>query len=227
MSYPSQGIQNPNVSVPTANSASNIYIADAIGNKTDIASETVNVASLIALSRKILSEAHEIERHLHNYERWIGPAAVASGEDHVADALGEVGGTPAGVITSFQLTSGANKTWGTAVQIWGATDSALILPTGRQAYFELHRLRIIDVQTNTHDWFLRIIAGASAAAGVSADTYGIIPLFVENTNKIVTPVELLDERMIAGTKLWIQLLHTSDNDAETMDLQFGVHGYPA
>ena len=172
-------------------------------------------------------EVNEIERHLHNYTRWIGPAASPSGENHIADSLGHAGDTPLGVITSFQFTSGATKDWGTAVQIWGATDSALILPAGRQAYFDLAQLRVTDAQTDTHDWLLRIIAGATAAAGVTAGTFSDIPLFVENTNKTVTPTNYGMERRIAGTKMWGQLLHMTDDDAETLDAQFAIHGYPA
>ena len=174
----------------------------------------------------VLSEVREVEKHLHNYERWIGPAGTPAGETHIADVLGHATDTPAGVITSFQLTSGATKTWGTALQILGSTDCALVLPVGRQAYFDFHRLRVTAAQTTSHQWILRIIAGATAAAGVTAGTFTLIPLFVETTNKVqIAPVEPLTERHAAGTKMWAQLLHVSDDDAETMDLQFGLHGY--
>ena len=214
------------LAVPAPDSTANTYERDVIGNKEDVASETVDVASLVALLRKTLAEAHEIERHLHNYERWFGPAAVASGEDHVADPIGEVGGTPAGVITSFQFTSGANKSWGTAVQIFGATDAAVVLPSGRQAVFDLHRMRPTASQFSGRDWYLRIIAGASAAAGVTADTYSILPLFVDTTRKVQTPVDMITEREDAGTKMWVQALQTTNNSQETLDLQFAAHGYP-
>lgn len=174
----------------------------------------------------ILNEVEEVERHVHNYERWFGPAAVASGEDHVADPVGEVGGTPAGVVTSFTLTSGANKTWGAAVQIFGATDAAVVLPTGKQAAFDIHRLQPTGTNSDKKDWFLRVIAGTSAAAGVTADTYTTIPLFVEDTDKVQTPVELITEHETAGTKMWVQLLYLADNTQKTVDLQFAAHGYP-
>lgn len=56
---------------------------------------------------------------------------------------------------------------------------------------------------------------------------GIIPLFVDNADKEKIPIDLITERVIAGSKVWVQLLHVSDNDAEYIDLQFGVHGYPS
>lgn len=171
------------------------------------------------------AEILEVERHIHNVERWFGPAASGSGEDHVADPLGEVGGTPAGVITSFRITSAATKAWGPAVQIWGATDYTL-MPATKQAYQDAHRLRMTGAETNKHEWLLRIIIGTSATAGVSADTYSIIPLFVDNADKQKAPVEIITERAPAGSKVWAQLLHVTDDDAEYIDVQFGIHGYP-
>lgn len=182
--------------------------------------------SLMAYIKQVVGETLDIERHLHNVERWFGPAAIPSGENHIADPLGEVGGTPAGVLTSFRVTSGPNKTWGTALQIWGATDNTL-MPTGKQAFVDAHRLKMTDAETNKHEWLIRLIVGETAAAGVLADTYGIIPLFVDNADKEKIPIDLITERVIAGSKVWVQLLHVSDNDAEYIDLQFGVHGYPS
>lgn len=214
------------LTVPVADAAANVNARDVTGNKTDAASDTIGVASLIALIRKTLDEAKETEQHIHNYERWIGPAAVPSGENHVADPLGEPGGAPAGVITSFQFTSGPNNTWGPAVQIFGATDAAVCLPSGLQAFYDLHRLRPTDAEEDKRDWIIRIIEGTSAAAGVAADTYLVVPMFMEKSTKVPLPVELIDERVPAGTKHWAQVLLTTNNNEETLDLQFGLHGYP-
>jgi len=212
--------------VPDPDSIANAQMRDAIGNKEDIASETADTTSLIGLMRKAVVEAHQIERHLHNIELWFGPAAVAVGEDHVADLLGEVGGIPSGVITSFRATSGANKSWGPAVQIWGATDYGL-MPATKQAFQDSHRLRVTAAEVDKNEWLLRIIVGTSAAAGVTARTYGIIPLFVENTNKVLHPTDVITERAAAGSKIWMQLLHVTNNDAKYVDIQFGIHGYPS
>lgn len=212
--------------VSAANSTNNTLSSEVIGNKLDAATDTADTASLVALVRNALVDSAITEQHRHAYERWIGRAAVPVGESHVADPLGEVGGTPAGVITSFQFTSGANKTWGPAVQIFGSADAAVCLPAGDQAVFDLHRLRPTDAGTNKLDWYVRIIAGDSAAAGVTADTYLVIPLFVDNVDKVKLPVELIDKRHDAGTKMWAQVLLISNNDEVTLDLQFGLHGYP-
>lgn len=200
----------------------------AIKAVTDVVPDAGAMTSIAQEStlKDVEAEVEETERHLHNYERWIGPAASPDGENHVADPLGEVGGTPAGVVTSFTVTSGANKTWGTAVQIFGATDAAVVLPTGRQAAFDLHRLNPTGTNEDKNSWLLRIICGTSAAAGVSADTYGTVPLFIENTNKVQIPVELITEKHAAGIKMWVQLLHVDNNNSKTVDLQFGIHGYP-
>ena len=214
--------------VPTANAVTNAVMRDVIGNKTDAAARTADVTSLVGLTRKALDEATEVARHFHNFERWFGPAATPSGTAHVADPIGEVGGTPAGVITSFRVTTGANKTWGTALQIWGSTDYTL-MPTGKQASLDIHRFRTTTAETDRKNWYLRIIEDdVSAAAGVTADTYTTIPIFIENTDKSVDPVDMLMARILQtnATMMWVQALNPDDNDADYIDLQFGVHGYP-
>lgn len=45
---------NPTATVPTADSTDNDIASDVIGNKEDVASSTVDVASLVALARQIL-----------------------------------------------------------------------------------------------------------------------------------------------------------------------------
>ena len=185
-------------------------------------------AELAAVTERstILAEVQETERHLHNLERWIGPAAAPSGEDHIADNLGGVAVAPLGVQTSFQLTSGLNKDWGTAVQIWGATDCTL-LPVGRQAFFDPHRIRFTDVEQDKKEWLICVIYGSSAAAGISAGTYTMHPFFIEKTDKNDADIELYFDHVPAGTKVWVQILNITANDAWYLDIQFGVHGYPA
>jgi len=214
--------------IPTVDVADNAQMRDVIGNKTDAAASTADVVSLIGLTRKTLDEATETKRHHHNVERWFGPAASASGTTHVADPIGEVGGTPAGVITSFRVTTGANKTWGTALQVWGSTDYTL-MPTGKQAFLDMHRFRVTTAETDRKNWYFRIIADdTSAAGGVTADTYGAVAIFVENTDKVEAPIEIITDRIAQtdGIMVWIQALNPDDNDADYIDLQFGIHGYP-
>ena len=183
------------------------------------------VLGLLGVHNSLAYKVHEIETHFHGWERWVGPAASPSAA-HIADPLGEVGGTPAGVITSFQVTSGANKTWGTALQVFGATDAAVCLPTGYQASFDPHHIKFTDVQTDKQEWLLRIIYSAStAAAGVTAETYTVKPFFIEKTNKNDADTELMVKRAAAGTLIWVQALQLTNNDARTLDIQFGLHGY--
>ncbi len=175
----------------------------------------------------LINEVLETERHIHNYERWFGPAASPSGEDHVADILGEVGGSPSGVQAAFRLTSGANKTWGTALQIWGPSDAALVLPTGMQAFVDIHEMLPADAEGNLRTWLLRLIDGASAAAGITAGDCSVFPLFTENIDKARTHMEILRDRQPESQKVWAQLLLTTSAAAEWLELQFGAHGYPA
>ena len=189
---------------------------------------------LLGIHDSLAYRVQEIEDHIHCWERWIGPAASASSTNHVADAIGgahqsgldPLGVTVGTVVTSFQFTSGTTKQWGSPIQIWGATDSALILPSGYQAKYDLHHIRFTAAQTDKHEWALCIGCGATMAAAVSAGRYTTKPFFVENASKTVADVSLWMKRCSAGELLWGQLMHITDDDAETLDCQFGIHGYP-
>jgi hypothetical protein len=187
--------------------------------------DSAPIDGLLGVSGSLGQKVHETEKHFHNWERWFGPAAVASGENHIADPLGEVGGTPAGVTTSFQVTSGVNNEWGTAIQVFGATDAAVIFPSGKQVKFDVHHIRFTDVETDRLEWLVRVICGTSAAAGVTAETYTQKPFFIEKTNKNDADAEVMMERCTAGDKVWLQALNTSNASALYLDIQFGAHGY--
>jgi len=183
------------------------------------------VTGLLGTNDSLAYKVHELESHHHGWERYFGPAAIPSGEDHVADPLGEVGGSPGGVQTSFQAISGASNAWGTPVQIFGATDAAVVLPVGSQAKYDVHHMRFTDVQTDKLEWLICIIVGDSAVAGIAAGTFTVKPFFVEKTDKNDASLELMIKRATAGDKAWVQVLNVTNASALTIDMQFGVHGY--
>ena len=212
--------------VPAADAVTNTAFRHVIGNKEDVANETADQASLVGLNRQVLVEAREIKRHHHNWGIGIGPAASASGTDHVADALGATA-APAGVQTSFTLACAANNDWGTEVQIWGATDCATVLATGKQGAFDLHRCLPTGTNSDKQSWLLCLIFDATSAAnGLTNGTYTIMPIFVENADKAQHHNTMFTEKSDAGVMVWAKLACTSQAAAKTVDFQFEVHGYP-
>ncbi len=138
--------------VPAADAVTNTAFRHVIGNKEDVANETADQASLVGLNRQVLVEAREIKRHHHNWGIGIGPAASASGTDHVADALGATA-APAGVQTSFTLACAANNDWGTEVQICTIECQAGIAGSG-DGQFDLPVDLTADSDANVYvaDW---------------------------------------------------------------------------
>lgn len=176
------------------------------------------VDGLSGVNNSLAYKVHEIEKHFHNYERWFGPAAAPDG-DNAAALLGDQAGE---VLTSFQVTSGASSTFGTALQVWGATDESM-LPA--QVKFDVHHIRFTDVQTDKQEWIIRLIQGTSAAQGVIDGTYSDRPFFIEKTDKNTATSAIMMGRSSAGDKLWLQALQYTTADARTLDFQIGVHGY--
>ena len=145
---------------------------------------------------------------------------------HLADPLGQPGGSPAGVLTSFRLTCGASKVWGTPVQIWGSGDCVFVLPVDHQGAFDLHAVKFTDVEDDKEEWIICVGAGVNMAAAISAGTYLTQPFFIEKTNKNQSDIDLLLDKEVAGTAMWAMLLHVTNNNIKYVDCQFGVHGYP-
>ena len=102
-----------------------------IGDKSsgDVLIDHAATAGLAGTRNSLAYRIHEIERHLHSWERWFAAAAVAVGETHVADRINDSQ-------TPFRL-DGGNDTWGSWVQILGSTDLPVIV--GRAKY-DIHKL---------------------------------------------------------------------------------------
>lgn len=153
----------------------------------------------------------EVDRHVHSYQRAFGLAAVPAGETHRADAAVD---DP----DPFQVDAG-NDTWGTAVQIFGSDDT----PSGWEK-FDPHRISIVSVETANVTYFIQIIAGASAAAGITAGTYSDVVFRPQSVQGRPANIDLNFRRQDSGTKMWVRTLARGQNTA-TLDLYIVMHGY--
>jgi len=203
------------LTVPTADATANVTWGDVIGNKTDAASRTADTISLVALARKILEEATEIDHHFHNLERWWGAVAVPDETNAIA----------ATVTVDFAATSGDN-TWGTAIPILGTADD----PTpNSQSTFDAHRVLFTSLDDDTSLWRFRIIYGyGTSAAAITAGQWTEIPTITNAVPGNRAGGTSIDVKMIVlpvGIKLWAQAWN--DTNGEVISFQWGAHGYPS
>lgn len=167
-----------------------------------------NVATdgLLGVNNSLAYRVHEIERHLHSYEKWYGVAASVS-DTHKADRLG------AGIL-SFQV-DGGNTIWGPWVQILGSADTT--------EKYDPHKMYISDVQ-ETVPYFVQIAFGADADAAVVAGTYTEFVYRADATNSDRAEFQFNCRRQAAGTLAWARCLALASNTG-TLNFYFGLHTY--
>ena len=209
--------------VPAADAATNVTMRDVIGNKTDAASRTADTISLVALARKILEEATEIETHIHSGGRWFGAAATPAGETHIAD---RVGAGAAGAEAGPLIVDAGNDDWGAWTQILGSTDT----PTdgGAEVAFDLHEIHITAYEDTAQRYMYQIASQEDAPA----DDPGAGDVYTEDefisggvgANAATFSVPIQNMRVAAGTKLWMRL-RAPNADTSTISFYFGIHEY--
>ncbi|KKM22120.1 hypothetical protein LCGC14_1628530 [marine sediment metagenome] len=160
---------------------------------------------------RIEQETFEIEKHLHNREIWFGVAAAPNGEIHVAD---EDAPTP------FTVDAG-NNSFGTALQILGSADTPVQVGMN---YFDPGQLFFETAEHNQQEYFIRIICGETAAAGITARAYSTHMLRSGTGTFPGTEVILRQPRCNAGDKLWAQVFAPGQNTSE-ITLHVGIHEY--
>ncbi len=166
---------------------------------------------------QIAQETFEIENHIHNNASWLGLAATPSGETHRADRVAPGVGV-------FQVDAG-NNDWGTAIQVIGSSDTPIRTVTPANTKFDLRRILITNAEGTNQTYFLRVICGDSAAAGVSAGTYTEVAMHEDLGNSDHSPTEITNNRIDAGEKVWIQAFAPTANTS-TLDFWLEVHEYP-
>jgi hypothetical protein len=161
---------------------------------------------LLGTSNSLAYRVHEIERHIHSYEKWFGVAASVSGT-HKADRIG------AGIL-AFEL-DGGNTIWGSWVQILGSADTTEI--------YDFHKLFITDVQEIV-PYFVQIAFGADADAAVVAGTFTEFVFRANSTSSDRSEVPINTRRQAAGTLAWARCLALAKNTG-TMWFYFGLPTY--
>lgn len=174
-----------------------------------------NTQSIENKADDIFDEVEIIETHNHSNERWFEKAAVANGELHVADRIGEGSG-------SFQI-DGGNNNWGAWIQVLGTLDTPT--ETGKR-FFDGHRAEFVSAERNA-DYFIQVIPQNTNpnTGGIEDETriteFVLRPLSVAFDSG---PVEIKIVRVPVGTKIWVRTM-CDGQDTGTLNFYFGIHEY--
>jgi len=174
------------------------------------------VNGLAGVSNSLAYKVHEIENHLHSRERWFGISGDQSGNDW-ALAAG---------LTPFVAISGAADYGGDAsdeAKIFGTDDTPVIAGS---AYFDVHRMLILDVD-HTTPYVMRLVWGTGTmAAAITALQFTEFAVMSDATNPQLAgaiPVEIMMPRIAVDTQVWMQAKNATD-DSE-IDFLIGMHEY--
>jgi hypothetical protein len=173
------------------------------------------VDGLAGTYNSLAYRVHEIERHLHNRERWRGKLAVQTATDWADDNL-----------LPFRAISGDNA--------YGSdpNDEALVLGTddtpiiAGSAYFDLHELLVLAASSDTA-YKLRIVYGTGTMADAIAAGQFTEVMFIMDTavqQQPHGPVPITMPRVATDTQVWAQVWNATDN--ATIDFVVGLHEYP-
>jgi hypothetical protein len=155
-----------------------------------------------------------IERHNHSNERWYEVATTPIGETHVADRLGDNGGT------TFQIDAGDND-WGDWLQILGSEDTPTVTSNNN---LDLHKILITGVE-RTALYDIQIACGETGAGALADGTYTEFPFKASQVGGKEQPLIFKQMRTQVRCKIWARCKCPGYNTA-TMNFLFGLHEYP-
>lgn len=183
-------------------------IIEAIKAKTD------NLPSDPADQSLLTAQIEEHDEHFHNREYWFGKSADQSGNNW---------GTRAS-LTPFQAISGDGDFGGDPndeAKVIGSDDTPVRVGS---TLFDFRRFQVVAVSSSTV-YLLRIIHGTGTMAQAeTAGQYTEIPYFKESAPARGAPLDLVQEKVPAGQKIWIRAKNATNN--ATIDFIAGLHEYP-
>jgi hypothetical protein len=172
------------------------------------------VNGLLGVTDSLAYKTHEIERHLHSYERAFEIATVPNGEIHVADRIGDGSG-------AFQVDAG-NDDWGAWIQVLGSSDTPVI---AGGKFFNFHRMSVVDVERSLSVHFIQMGFGETGAEALASnETTELPPYKPQSVNAEPYPLVIQSRRIAAGTKVWIRI-KIPGQATGTLDFYPAIHEY--
>jgi hypothetical protein len=158
---------------------------------------------LEGVTNSLAYRVEELEKHIHNREKWFGNGAV---EDS---------------LTPYTLISG-NNDFGQEVLLLDTGDTPV---DNGYDFFDLHKVEIINVDTAS-SYLIRIIWGngtvGEAETAKQYTTLSVTPSGV-GSNVAGAPVPILCPRIPVGSKVWAKCKNAT-NLAE-IEILHGLHEY--
>jgi len=157
----------------------------------------------------VRAEVAEIERHLHNPERWVGLAAARAG---ITPYTIQVGGT--------------DGTFGAWTAILVAGDTPII---SGMTHYDPHRVLLVDVPTTKKLLLLQFAWGAVAATAYGdGDFTEAYALPEKPADGKAYPITIQFPRLAAATPLWCRALQDQGKTTDgPVELFMGIHEYEA
>ena len=168
---------------------------------------------LLGVNNSLAYRTHEIEKHFHNSEIWLGAQAVPVGETEIADDITD------GTLSPFQIDAG-NDAWGSWVQIKGSSDG----PYNSGVKFDLHKIQIVDSETSNVHYFIQIGCDASGADALTNGNYTTIAYLTPTNQAAEAAINFMIPRFAIATKCWARGLAVGENTC-TLDFYIGWHEY--
>ena len=193
----------------------------SIGSNSSVKNDTEKIDDaatdgLLGASNSLAYRVHEIEKHFHNVERWVGKLAVQTATSWADDNID----------TPFRAISGANDYGADAsdeAQVLGTDDTPIIAGTVK---YDPFRISIVSLSTDT-EWKLRLVYGSGTmATAITAGQYSEVMVInaVAGSKSGGTPVDFRVPRLNSGIdQVWLQAWNVTDN--ATCDFFIGVHEY--
>ena len=181
---------------------------------TSIKAKTDNLSSDPADQSLLTAQIGEHDEHFHNREYWFGKSADQSGNNW---------GTRAS-LTPYQAISG-NGDFGSdandEAKCIGSADTPI---RAGGTKFDFRRIQVVAVSSTTV-YLLRIIHGTGTMAEAeAAGQYTECAFFRQAPPIRGDPVDLIQEKIAVGQKIWIRAKNATDN--ATIDFLAGIHEYP-
>lgn len=184
----------------------------SITNQEDPAGKIDDLAvdGLLGTEDSLAYKVAEIEKHFHNWERWLGLAAVPVGETHRFDVDS---------MLPFIMDAG-NDTWGSWLQIVGSEDFPI---TPGMVKRDAHRILITDVERDLSITRIQIAGGEDADAAVLAGNYTEF-MVTPQRNARSNPTDIMTGRALSAVKGWARCW-VAGQDTGTVEFFLGVHEY--
>jgi len=183
------------------------YIKQLVTNTRSL--EEVATTGLLGVNNSIAYKVHEIERHLHGWDRRYG-VAVTPSATHKMDSISAGNG-----VVAFRTDAGTSD-WGDFTQVIGSGDT--VLP------FDFHNLAITAAEGANKTWFIQMGYGPSGLEMIANGTYSEIVFTPQSVNGRPVSLPVMARRAAAGSLGWVRCLCIS-TDTHWLDFYIGMHFY--